>query len=167
MVVLEHKIYVYNFSDLKIVHQTDTWGNPHGICSLSPTQESCVMACPGLIRGQVRVELYEPQNVTKFIQAHDSPLRCVVLSLDGSLVATASEKGTLVRVFDCQSGCLLHEFRRGTDKSPRKAQRVISSVNSSHALRALLRSHDSSIIILRTLFTLNKAPCVRFEYLSE
>ena len=117
VVVLEHKIYVYNFSDLKIVHQTDTWGNPHGICSLSPTQESCVMACPGLIRGQVRVELYEPQNVTKFIQAHDSPLRCVVLSLDGSLVATASEKGTLVRVFDCQSGCLLHEFRRGTDRA--------------------------------------------------
>jgi hypothetical protein len=75
------------------------------------------MACPGLIRGQVRVELYEPQNVTKFIQAHDSPLRCVVLSLDGSLVATASEKGTLVRVFDCQSGCLLHEFRRGTDRA--------------------------------------------------
>jgi WD40 repeat protein len=117
VVVLEHKIYVYNFSDLKIVHQTDTWGNPHGICSLSPTQESCVMACPGLIRGQVRVELYEPQNVTKFIQAHDSPLRCVVLSLDGTLVATASEKGTLVRVFDCQSGCLLHEFRRGTDRA--------------------------------------------------
>jgi WD40 repeat protein len=117
VVVLEHKIYVYNFSDLKIVHQTDTWGNPRGICSLSPTQESCAMACPGLTRGQVRVELYEPQNVTKFIQAHDSPLRCVVLSLDGSLVATASEKGTLVRVFDCHSGCLLHEFRRGTDRA--------------------------------------------------
>ena len=63
------------------------------------------------------MELYEPQNVTKFIQAHDSPLRCVVLSLDGSLVATASEKGTLVRVFDCHSGCLLHEFRRGTDRA--------------------------------------------------
>ena len=31
VVVLEHKIYVYNFSDLKIVHQTDTWGNPRGI----------------------------------------------------------------------------------------------------------------------------------------
>ena len=44
VVVLEHKIYVYNFSDLKIVHQTDTWGNPRGICSLSPTQESCAMA---------------------------------------------------------------------------------------------------------------------------
>ena len=63
------------------------------------------------------MELYEPQNVTKFIQAHASPLRCVVLSLDGSLVATASEKGTLVRVFDCHSGCLLHEFRRGTDRA--------------------------------------------------
>jgi len=116
VVCLEHKIYVYNFSDLKIVHQTDTWANPRGICALSPTQEQCVLACPGLIRGQVRVELYDA-NVTKFIQAHDSPLRCLVVSLDGSMVATASEKGTLVRVFDCQSGHLLNEFRRGTDRA--------------------------------------------------
>jgi len=28
VVVLEHKIYVYNFADLKILHQTDTVANP-------------------------------------------------------------------------------------------------------------------------------------------
>ena len=35
---------------------------------------------------------------TKFIQAHSSPLVCMALSLDGKLLATASERGTLVRI---------------------------------------------------------------------
>ena len=116
VVVLEHKIYVYNFSDLKIVAQTDTFPNPDGIVSLSPTQDACVKACPGLNRGQVRLELYD-RNETRFISAHDSPLRCISLSFDGQMIATASEKGTLVRVFDCLSGHKLHEFRRGTDQA--------------------------------------------------
>ena len=55
VVVLEHKIYVYNFSDLKIVHQTDTVANPKGLCALSPSQGNTVLACPGLNKGQVRV----------------------------------------------------------------------------------------------------------------
>ena len=66
VVVLEHKIYVYNFADLKILHQTDTVANPLGLCALSPTQDSTVMACPGLNKGQVRVELYD-LGVTKSI----------------------------------------------------------------------------------------------------
>ncbi|KAG5533662.1 hypothetical protein RHGRI_027745 [Rhododendron griersonianum] len=30
MVVLEHKIYVYNFTDLKLLHQIETLANPRG-----------------------------------------------------------------------------------------------------------------------------------------
>lgn len=116
VVVLEHKIYVYNFADLKILHQTDTISNPKGLCALSPTQDSTVMACPGLNRGQVRVELYD-LNTTKFISAHDSPLACLQLSLDGTVLATASEKGTLIRVYDTARATLLHEFRRGADRA--------------------------------------------------
>ena len=44
-----------------------------GLCALSPTQDSTVMACPGLNKGQVRVELYD-LGQTKFISAHDSDL---------------------------------------------------------------------------------------------
>ena len=47
VVVLEHKIYVYNFSDLKIVHQTDTVANPKGLCALSPPAPALVQAAPG------------------------------------------------------------------------------------------------------------------------
>ena len=116
VVVLEHKIYVYNFADLKILHQTDTVSNPLGLCALSPTQDNTVMACPGLNKGQVRVELYD-LNVTKFISAHDGELAQLQLTLDGALLATASEKGTLIRVYDTARATLMHEFRRGADRA--------------------------------------------------
>lgn len=116
VVVLEHKIYVYNFSDLKIQHQVDTIANPKGLCALSPTQGNTVMACPGLNKGQVRVELFDV-GTTKFISAHDGDLAHLALSLDGTRLATASEKGTLIRVYDPANATLLHEFRRGADRA--------------------------------------------------
>lgn len=45
---------------------------------------------------QVRVELYDTRR-TKFIAAHNSGLAALALSANGKLLATAGEKGTLVR----------------------------------------------------------------------
>lgn len=48
------------------------------------------------------------------IEAHKSALAAISLSADGSLLATASDKGTIVRVFSVFSGAKLYQFRRGT-----------------------------------------------------
>lgn len=54
---------------------------------------------------QVRVELYDTRR-TKFISAHNSSLAALALSNNGKLLATASEKGTLVRrEVVCGKGC--------------------------------------------------------------
>lgn len=108
VVVLELKIYVYNFADLKLLHQIETSPNRKGICALSPTPKTCVLACPGQRKGEVRVELYSMKK-TRFVQAHDSSLACLSLSLDGALLATASNKGTLVRIFNTADGTKLQE----------------------------------------------------------
>ena len=63
---------------------------------------------------QVRVELYDTRR-TKFIQAHDSAVACLTLSANGKLLATASEKGTLIRIFSTAEGSKLQELRRGSD----------------------------------------------------
>lgn len=116
VVALSHKVYVYNFSDLRVESQMDTSTNDGGLVVISPTTERMVLACPGLNKGQIRVELFDG-GTTKFIAAHESALACLALSADGRLLASASEKGTLIRVFDTHTGELLHEFRRGSDKA--------------------------------------------------
>lgn len=107
-VALDHKIYVYNFADLKLLHQIETAANPRGLCCLSPATNNTVLACPGLQKGQVRVELYDKKS-TKFVSAHDSTLACISLTSDGEFLATASSRGTLVRVFSTEDGSKLHE----------------------------------------------------------
>ncbi|XP_057503571.1 autophagy-related protein 18a-like [Actinidia eriantha] len=116
VVVLLQKIFVYNFSDLKLLHQIETIANPKGLCEVSHLSTSMVLVCPGLQKGQVRVEHYASKR-TKFITAHDSRIACFALTHDGRLLATASSKGTLVRIFNTLDGSLLQEVRRGADRA--------------------------------------------------
>jgi WD40 repeat protein len=49
------------------------------------------------------------------IHAHQSEIACLALNQDSTLLATASRKGTLIRVFDLVSRKKLVELRRGSD----------------------------------------------------
>ncbi|CAL4952846.1 unnamed protein product [Urochloa decumbens] len=109
IVVLENKIFVYNFADLKLVHQIETAPNPKGLCAVSQQPGSIVLVCPGVQKGQIRVEHYGARK-TKFINAHTSRVACFALSQDGRLIATASTKGTLVRIYNAAEGNLLQEY---------------------------------------------------------
>jgi len=114
--VLEYKIYVYNFADLKLVDHIETTSNPKGLCALCPVTSNNVLVCPGLQRGHVRVELYNTKSTT-LIPAHETKLACFALNFDGTRLATASEKGTLFRIFDTATGKALQEVRRGVDRA--------------------------------------------------
>ncbi|KVH94445.1 autophagy-related protein 18a-like [Cynara cardunculus var. scolymus] len=116
IVVLEQKIFVYNFADLKLLHQIETFANPKGLCEVSQGSSNFVLVSLGLQKGQVRVEHYASKK-TKFILAHDSRIACFTLAQDGHMLATASTKGTLIRIFDTHDGTLLQEVRRGADRA--------------------------------------------------
>ncbi|KAL4137306.1 hypothetical protein KRP22_000885 [Phytophthora ramorum] len=116
VVVLQNKIYVYNFSDLKLVDHIETIANPKGLCALCPNPSNTVLACPGVTRGTVRIELYDLRKTT-LITAHEAELSQICLNLDGTRLATASDKGTLIRIFDTQSGQIMQELRRGADRA--------------------------------------------------
>eukprot|EP00619_Florenciella_sp_RCC1007_P009239 CAMPEP_0205908176 /NCGR_PEP_ID=MMETSP1325-20131115/3034_1 /ASSEMBLY_ACC=CAM_ASM_000708 /TAXON_ID=236786 /ORGANISM="Florenciella sp., Strain RCC1007" /LENGTH=433 /DNA_ID=CAMNT_0053274345 /DNA_START=49 /DNA_END=1350 /DNA_ORIENTATION=- len=116
VVVLLHKIYVYRFSDLKLLDQISTLKNPKGLIALCPDASNVVLACPGVTKGNVRVELYDMRK-SSIIPAHESELAQIALNLDGTRLATASDKGTLIRVFDTHTGDILKELRRGMDRA--------------------------------------------------
>jgi len=50
--------------------------------------------------------------VNTFI-AHDGPLAALKFNPDGTMLATASKKGTVIRVYSVPQGARLFEFRRG------------------------------------------------------
>ena len=128
VVVLEYKIYVYNFADLKLVDHIETISNTKGLCAICPSATNSVLVCPGLQKGHVRVELFEMKKTT-LISAHEGALSCLALSLDGTRLATASEKGTLIRVWDTVSGELLQELRRGADRA--EIHSIVFSFNAA------------------------------------
>lgn len=51
------------------------------------------------------------------MEAHDGELRGLALTADGSKLATASTKGTVIRVWDVSNGHCLQEFRRGVERA--------------------------------------------------
>lgn len=113
-VALDHKVLLYNFADLRLITQYDTIHNPKGLLAMSSMVDSTVLACPGVHGGQVRVERSDTRQ-TKFVDAHTNALAAIAVSLDGTRLVTASERGTLVRIFETFGLHQLQEVRRGSD----------------------------------------------------
>lgn len=113
IVVLEEQIFLYDISNMKLLHTIDTRPNPTAICALSPSSENCYVAYPSrsslaspfmpstspsqsnssaLSTGDV--ELFDALglNLVNIVQAHKSPVSCMTMNSEGTLLATASEK---------------------------------------------------------------------------
>ena len=116
IVVCRDKIYVFNLSTFKNMDIIETGDNSHGIVAVSYGPEEAILAYPDKEKGKIRIKSYENQSVF-FIDAHQNNIAYIALSYDGNLVATASEQGTLIRIFSTKSGNLLQEVRRGKDKA--------------------------------------------------
>ena len=116
VVVLESKVFVYRFKDLRLLDQITTVNNPRGLVSLCSEAKNNVLAIPGLARGTIRIELYDIAKAT-LIRAHDADLAQFTLNPDGSRIASASDKGTLIRIWNCHTGEPMRELRRGADRA--------------------------------------------------
>ena len=116
VVVLENKIYVYNLQDLKICDHINTCSNPKGLCSLSSDAQRIVLACPDSKKGHAIVKIYS-EDKFRMIKAHETSLACIALNYDGSILATASDKGTLIRVYNTETSEIIQELRRGIDRA--------------------------------------------------
>lgn len=114
IIVLEHKAYIYNFSDLKLIDSMETFNNSSGICSLCKNNNS--FATLGINKGSIRIELYDLKKST-IIDAHRGNIQTICLNGDASLIATSSDSGTIIRIFNTSSGSMINEFRRGVDTS--------------------------------------------------
>jgi len=113
VVIFNTTIKSYNMTNFHLFDHIETTTNPHGLCEITCSSSlQDVLICPDLQDGQLHVERYNPVK-TLTLNAHKSALASLALSTSGQMAATASEKGTLLRVFDLVEGVQLYEFRRG------------------------------------------------------
>ena len=116
VVVCRDKIYVFNLSTFQNMDIIETGDNAHGLVGLSYDQNQTVLVYPDKNKGHVRIKNYE-KSIIFSIKAHDNNIAYITLSFDGSLLATASDIGTLIRIYSTENGNLLQELRRGKDKA--------------------------------------------------
>lgn len=111
----EQRIYVFSFQSFKNIDTIDTFENPKGLVGINQDPNTTVIAYPDQSKGYVRVKCYD-KSVSNFINAHESAISYIALNNDGSILATSSDKGTLIRLFHTHTGKFLQELRRGKDK---------------------------------------------------
>jgi WD40 repeat protein len=113
VVIMEKKISVFNWKG-ETIDTKLTYFNPHGLCAINPAFN--IVVTLGTKKGEIAIWKYMSDEY-KTIVAHQTNIESLALTNDGLSVATSSETGTLIRVFDIETKQLKTEFRRGTTSS--------------------------------------------------
>ncbi|ODV64827.1 WD40 repeat-like protein [Hyphopichia burtonii NRRL Y-1933] len=165
IVVLKNQVLVYGFlAPPKKFATYETIDNEYGLADLSSNTslnskepihkdhtKYQTLAFPGRSIGQIQLVDVSPagqeKNLVSIIKAHKSKIRCLALNRSGTLIASASETGTIIRIHSTYNTALLYEFRRGLDRA------VITSMKFSH--------NDTKLAVLsdkNTLHVYNVSP---------
>jgi WD40 repeat protein len=117
---------IYNLKDMNMIKKIKTGDNPGGVCALSSCKGS-VFLCPGLEIGTVNIVNYANKNniVERIVKCHEHPVKSIALNTtfdderaqpnSDTIFATASDHGTLIKLFDIEKQTKIKEFRRGGD----------------------------------------------------
>lgn len=134
--VTDFAVYVYLSDQMRPINIIHTGSNERGLCALAAggLLGCWLLACPAVAAGAVRVhggtspgsadpvdcalrESPASPLANHVFQAHRTRLAALAFNPQGTMLATASEKGTVVRLFRAADGQLLQQLRRGTQPS--------------------------------------------------
>lgn len=139
IVILLSNVHVFAFSSPPTrIASYETAENPNGIGVMA----SNVLAFPARTDGQIQIVTLDVGSnnnnnnnnsdnfsvrsgtsaasgkaLVTIVRAHRGPIRCLALNANGSVIASASDMGTIIRIHSTHSTALLHEFRRGLDRA--------------------------------------------------
>ena len=134
-------IYIYSTTTMKTQNTIRTVENPNGLVALSSNPAQCFLLYPASeTQGHLQVYDCFSMQPRPIIEAHNSPLAYIAISYQGNYCATASIKGTIIRVFSLPEGNKLFTFKRGL------AQAIIYNIIFSYDSTLLLACSSTGTI---------------------
>ena len=126
------KIYYYDsledIMNYKEIDDIATPNNENSIFSMNLDHTKNIIAYLTKNIGEIMVKTYpqidyenndNPINqknfISKKISAHQTEITLMALNHQGDIIASCSQKGSIIRLFSTSTGSLLKELRRGTD----------------------------------------------------
>ncbi len=89
---------------MKILHTLEIQANGRGVCALSNNLPQCLLAFPASnTTGEIMIFDAMSLSVRTIIPAHSTPIACLAIDKSGTYLASASTKGTVVRVFNLKT----------------------------------------------------------------
>lgn len=114
-VVCERKLFVFDINSLEPIDIFETYYNNKGLFSLSLKGD--IIAYPEKNKiGCVKMKNFG-NNKEYIVLAHKTCLSYIKLNNKGNRLATASLKGTLIRIYDTDTSQLIQELRRGAESA--------------------------------------------------
>lgn len=118
--VCQNKIMVYNSKTLERLHKIITYDNPKGLIGINYDTHKTILAylTPGdehkVTIADISTDIKKDKKEIT-IQPHTHKISYILLSYNGLLLATASEQGKKIRIFETHEGNLVQELNRGSD----------------------------------------------------
>ncbi len=163
-IICSDSITLVNTKTMKIIKYINTLNNPKGISSISNEPRKYLFVYPDKYKGNIallnipelendnsekikKIEKLENNDIV-IKNAHKGNISVLSLNYDGSKLASTSDRGTLVRIFNTQTKSQIGEYRRG---------------NTDANIFSLSFSYDSSLLGLTSdhgschIFSLNNS----------
>jgi WD40 repeat protein len=86
------------------------------VIGINYSLEKTIIAYPDKKKGKIKIKNYE-KTTNINVNAHEKTIGIIVLTINGDLMASATEMGTIIRIFDTDNGNMVQEVRRGKEKA--------------------------------------------------
>ena len=140
------KIFLYSMSSFEILDTLETGENSKGAFGMNQSMENTLIAFPDKKEGNIILKNYGKDSDI-LIEAHEKKVENIVITNDGEFLASATQNGSVIRIFNTDNGELLQELRKGIDKSE------IKCISFSYNSRLMASSTNKGVVHVFSLDT--------------
>lgn len=112
IIIIEKNIRIYNFKNLSLLYEFDFYKNQN-IFALNIFNSNITIAIPNVYGYVVIHSIIDDKHSMKTIRLHNNEISFLAFNNEGKLLASASDKGTIIRIYDVIKEEKIKEYRRG------------------------------------------------------